>query len=214
MRKLCPVVAEELLNLLARVDGLKVASRTSSFAYKGEHLNVPEIAAQLKVANILEGSVRKAGNRVRITVQLIDTRDDRHLWSETYDRELVDIFANQDEIASAIVDALQTKLGVRASAENIVVKAATDNLDAYELYLKGRTLFTARQRIDEGIALFQRAIELNPELSMPYAVLGMVGEKPRRELEGPQQKGSRFIKCIRPRFPVRTFGSAGPNSLA
>ena len=214
-------IAEELLNLLARVEGLKVASRTSSFTYKGENLDIPEIAAQLKVANILEGSVRKVGNRVRITAQLIDTRDDRHLWSETYDRELVDIFAIQDEIASAIVDALQTQLGVRASAQDIVVEAATDNLDAYELYLKGRTLFTARQRLGEAIALFERAIDLdpnfaraweglaaaqavandwqlgdgidhaplaipaaekaialNPELSMPYAVLGNVGEVP------------------------------------
>lgn len=215
-------IAEELLNLLVRVDGLKVASRTSSFAYREQNRNIPDIAADLKVANILEGSVRKAGNRVRITVQLIDTRNDRHLWSETYDRELVDIFAIQDEIASAIVGALQTQLGVQADTDNIVVEAATDNLDAYELYLKGRTLFTARQRLDEAIALFHRAIELdpnfaraweglaaaeavaddwllydgvdhvplaevaakkaielNPELSMPYAVLGNRGEMPR-----------------------------------
>ncbi len=109
-------IAEELLNLLARVDGLKVASRTSSFVYKGENRSIPEIAAELKVANILEGSVRKAGNRVRITAQLIDTRNDRHLWSETYDRDLVDIFAIQDEIATAIVSALKNQLGVQAAA--------------------------------------------------------------------------------------------------
>jgi TolB-like protein len=208
-------IAEELLNLLARVDGLKVASRTSSFVYKGENRSIPEIAAELKVANILEGSVRKAGNRVRITAQLIDTRNDRHLWSETYDRDLVDIFAIQDEIATAIVSALKDQLGVQATSEAIVVEAATGNLDAYDLYLKGRNLFVARQDIDVAISLFeqaivldpnyaraweglaaaqsvaddwlsddgidhtplaikaaQRAIELDPELSMPYAVLG------------------------------------------
>ena len=161
-------IAEELLNLLVRVDGLKVASRTSSFAFKGENRNIPEIAGELKVANILEGSVRKAGNRVRITVQLIDTRNDRHLWSETYDRELVDIFAIQDEIATAIVSALKDHLGVEASTDAIVVEAATGNLDAYELYLKGRTLFTARQNLDEAIALFQRAIELDPNFARAW----------------------------------------------
>jgi TolB-like protein len=155
-------ISEELLNLLVRVDGLKVASRTSSFAYKGLNSAVPQIASELKVANILEGSVRKSGNRIRITAQLIDTQNDRHLWSETYDRDLVDIFAIQDEIASSIVTALKQELGIDATVDEVVVTADTANLDAYELYLKGRTLFTARQRIDEAIALFQRAIELDP----------------------------------------------------
>jgi TolB-like protein len=161
-------IAEELLNLLVRVDGLKVASRTSSFAFKGQNRNIPEIAAELKVANILEGSVRKAGNRVRITAQLIDTRDDRHLWSDTFDRELVDIFAIQDEIATAIVDALKDQLGVQAASDTIVVKAATGNLDAYDLYLKGRNLFIARQNLDEAIGLFQRAIELDPNYARAW----------------------------------------------
>ena len=100
-------ISEEILNVLVRVDGLKVASRTSSFTYKGENLDIPEIARELKVGNIVEGSVRKSGNRVRITAQLINTSDDRHLWSDTFDRELTDIFAIQDEIANAIVDALK-----------------------------------------------------------------------------------------------------------
>ena len=105
-------ISEELLNLLVRVDGLQVASRTSSFIYKGENLNIPQIAGELKVNHILEGSVRKAGKRVRITAQLIDVSSDRHLWSETFDRELTDIFAIQDEIAQAIVSALQQELGI------------------------------------------------------------------------------------------------------
>ncbi|HLF31258.1 MAG TPA: hypothetical protein VI566_09585, partial [Xanthomonadales bacterium] len=161
-------IAEELLNLLVRVDGLKVASRTSSFAYKDESRSIPEIAAELKVANILEGSVRKAGNRVRITAQLIDTRNDRHLWSETYDRDLVDIFAIQDEIATAIVSALKDQLGVQATADAIVVEAATSNLDAYDLYLKGRTLFTARQDIAVAIQLFEQAIALDPNYARAW----------------------------------------------
>jgi TolB-like protein len=161
-------IAEELLNLLVRVDGLKVASRTSSFAYKGQNRNVPEIAAELKVANILEGSVRKAGNRVRITAQLIDTRNDRHLWSDTFDRELVDIFAIQDEIATAIVSALKNQLGVQAAPEAIEVKAVTENLDAYDLYLKGRNLFIARQSLDEAIRLFEQAIELDPAYAQAW----------------------------------------------
>jgi TolB-like protein len=161
-------IAEELLNLLVRVDGLKVASRTSSFAYKDQNRNVPEIAAELKVANILEGSVRKAGNRVRITAQLIDTRNDRHLWSDTFDRELVDIFAIQDEIATAIVSALKNQLGVQAAPEAINVKAVTENLDAYDLYLKGRNLFIARQSLDEAIRLFEKAIELDPAYAQAW----------------------------------------------
>jgi TolB-like protein/Tfp pilus assembly protein PilF len=159
-------ISEELLNLLVRVDGLQVASRTSSFTYKGENLNIPQIASELKVDHILEGSVRKAGNRVRITAQLIETTSDRHLWSDTFDRELTDIFAIQDEIANAIVSALQETLGVGLEAVN--VRAVTENLDAYELYLKARGLFIARQNLDQAIELFEQAIELDPEFAQAW----------------------------------------------
>ena len=97
-------ISEELLNVLVRVDGLGVASRTSSFSFKGSPLGTADIAKALKVNHVLEGSVRKAGNHVRITAQLIDAVNDRHLWSDTYDRELTDIFAIQEEIANSIVD--------------------------------------------------------------------------------------------------------------
>lgn len=107
-------ISEELLNVLVKVEDIGVASRTSSFAYKGRELGAAVIAQELKVNHILEGSVRKSGNRVRITAQLIDAVNDRHLWSETYDRELTDIFAIQDEIANAIVGAL--RVPTRASA--------------------------------------------------------------------------------------------------
>ncbi len=167
-------IAEELLNLLARVDGLKVASRTSSFSYKGDNLNLAEIADELRVGFILEGSVRKAGNRLRITAQLIDTATDRHLWSETYDRDLTDIFAIQDEIANAIVGALKSELNLLASAPAIVVLADTQNLDAYQLYFEARSLFIARQDLERSIELFNRAIELDPRFARAWEGLGAV----------------------------------------
>ena len=103
-------IAEELLNLLAQVPDLKVIARTSSFAFKGQNIEIAEIAKKLNVAHVLEGSVRKSGNKLRITAQLVRTADSTHLWSETYDRPLDDIFAVQDEIANAIVQALQIRL--------------------------------------------------------------------------------------------------------
>jgi TolB-like protein len=156
-------ISEELLNLLVRVDGLKVASRTSSFAYKGSQQGIAAIAADLKVDHVLEGSVRKSGNTVRITAQLIDANTDRHLWSDTFDRELDDIFAIQDEIANAIVQALARELKVAEPLEGITVIAVTDNLDAYEMYLKARQLFQSRNQLDQAIQLFERAIELDPD---------------------------------------------------
>ena len=162
-------IAEELLNLLVRVDGLQVASRTSSFIYKGENLNIPAIAGELKVDHILEGSVRKAGDRVRITAQLIDVSTDRHLWSDTFDRELDDIFAIQDEIANAIVDALKDELGV--GLESVAVEKATDNLDAYELFLRGRGLFLARQDLTQANNLLEQATRLDPGFAQAWEVL-------------------------------------------
>ncbi len=156
-------IAEELLNLLVRVDGLKVASRTSSFAFKDTGQSIGDIARELKVNHVLEGSVRKAENRVRITAQLIDTNTDRHLWSETYDRELNDIFAIQDDIATAIVAALQAELGVLKDAQ-IQVSASTENLDAYQLFLEARALYNARDRLTDSIALYERAVEAGSRL--------------------------------------------------
>ncbi len=159
-------ISEEILNVLVRVKGLKVASRTSSFTFKGENLDIPEIARQLKVGNIVEGSVRKSGNRVRITAQLINTSDDRHLWSDTFDRELTDIFAIQDEIANAIVNALKNELNIGLDA--VSVESATDNLDAYDLYLKARGMFIARQNLDVANQLFEQAVELDPDFALAW----------------------------------------------
>jgi len=167
-------ISEELLNVLVKVKGLKVASRTSSFTYKGSNQSLAEIASELKVDHVLEGSVRKADNRIRITAQLIDAKTDRHLWSESFDRELVDIFTIQDEIANAIVGALRSELGILEASPVIEVKADTENLDAYELYLKARGLFMARRQLEESIALYERAVELDPAFARAWEGLAEV----------------------------------------
>ena len=167
-------ISEELLNLLVRVDGLKVASRTSSFTYKGSKLSLADIADELKVDHVLEGSVRKADNRVRITAQLIDATTDRHIWSDTFDRELVDIFAIQDEIANSIVTALSAELGILQDIPAISVTTATENLDAYELYLKARGLFLAREHLEESISLFEQAVEIDPDFARAWEGLASV----------------------------------------
>ena len=158
-------LSEELLNVLTNVDGLVVASRTSSFAFKNDSRNIRQIARALRVANILEGSVRKVGDRLRITAQLIDTRNDRHLWSDSYDRDMDDIFQIQDEIANAIVSALTTELGI--GLEAVSVDDATSNLDAYDLYLKGRELFITRVNLPTSWQLLEQATSLDPEFPGP-----------------------------------------------
>ena len=126
-------IAEELLNLLAQVPDLTVIARTSSFAFKGQNIEIAEIGEKLNVAYVLEGSVRKSGNTLRISAQLIRTADSTHLWSETYDRPLDDIFKVQDEIANSIVQAMQIRL---AGGEASRRKGGTLNFEAYQLYLR------------------------------------------------------------------------------
>jgi adenylate cyclase len=167
-------ISEELLNVLVKVDGIGVASRTSSFAYKGREVGAATIASELGVNHILEGSVRKSGNRVRITAQLIDAVNDRHLWSETYDRELTDIFQIQDEIANAIVQALRGTLGTDRVERVVNVRADTDNLDAYEAYLKARQLFLARSELPESVRLYERAVALDPNFARGWEGLAEV----------------------------------------
>ena len=166
-------ISEELLNVLTRVTTLRVASRTSSFSFKGTNTAIPEIAAQLNVNHILEGSVRKAGNRVRITAQLIDVESDSHLWSDTYDRELDDIFAIQEEIAVHIVEELTRTLGANKAAAASVSPPTTD-MGAYELYLKGRYLLALRggENLEEAARLFEQAVEIDNSFAAAYASLG------------------------------------------
>jgi serine/threonine protein kinase/tetratricopeptide (TPR) repeat protein len=127
-------LAEEIINALTKLSGLKVAARTSSFFFRGKEGDIREIGAKLNVENVLEGSVRKSGNRIRITAQLISIADGYHLWSERYDREMTDIFAIQDEISQAITE----RLRVRLAASQPLLKRYTENVEAYNLYLKGR----------------------------------------------------------------------------
>jgi adenylate cyclase len=166
-------ISEELLNVLVRVEGLRVVSRTSSFAFKGTDISLPAIATQLNVSHVLEGSVRKAGNKVRVTAQLIDVRTDSHLWSETYDRELEDIFAIQDEISGRIVEALKMALGASAQGVMANIQKPTQNLEAYELYLRGRYFWQRRSEDDirRAINLFEEATGLDPTFARAWSSL-------------------------------------------
>jgi adenylate cyclase len=164
-------IAEEVLSVLARVEGLRVASRTSSFAFRGGAADVGVIASRLGVAHVLEGSVRRQGQQVRITAQLIDARRDQPLWSSTYDRQLQDIFAIQEEIAQSIADALRDTLGVRA----VTVRVPTSDLQAYELYLRGRQLFAQRGAgLPAARAQLEQAVERDPGFAAAWATLAAV----------------------------------------
>ena len=158
-------MAEEILNALVRVKGLEVASRTSSFGFKGqESLGMPVIAERLSVRHVLEGSVRRAGDNLRITAQLIDAQVDRHLWSDTFDRPLTaeNVFAIQEEIAVAIVAALVDSLGIEIEDE-VRLAHATENLPAYDMYLQARALFQGRTGLDRADDLLRQALEQDPE---------------------------------------------------
>jgi TolB-like protein/Tfp pilus assembly protein PilF len=166
-------MSEELLNLLARVPGLQVASRTSSFAYKGRNVDIRDVGRELGVETVLEGSVRQAGTNVRITAQLIDAETGFHLWSETYERRLEDIFLVQDEIAAAIVTKLRIELAPREQALAVRDKAPTQNVQAYEYYLQGRQAWKRRgeDNLKRAIDLYQRAVALDPGFARAHAAL-------------------------------------------
>jgi adenylate cyclase len=166
-------MSEELLNLLARVPGLQVASRTSSFAYKGRNVDIREVGSQLGVDTVLEGSVRQAGDQVRITAQLIDTETGFHLWSETYDRQLADIFQVQDEIAGAIVSKLRIQLAPEDQQLAQRTRAPTQNVEAYELYLQGRAVWKKRgeANLKRAIELYQSALARDPAFARAHAAL-------------------------------------------
>ncbi len=162
-------VSEELINLLTKLPQLRVSSRTSSFSFKGKNMNVRTIAKELGVKTVLEGSVRRAGKRLRITAQLIDTASDSHLWSETYARELDDIFEVQDEIAHSIVDALEITLSPKQ--ERAIQRVPTTHVQAYDCYLRGRK-FLYEQRggsVDLALDMFSRAIEIDPDYALAHA---------------------------------------------
>jgi serine/threonine-protein kinase len=164
-------VTEEIINALSQVEGLHVAARTSSFAFKHRAAEISEVGSTLKVATVLEGSVRKAGNRIRITTQLVNVEDGYHLWSERYDREMGDVFAVQDEIARAIVNTLKVKLLGEHDAP--LVKEATKNVEAYTHYLKGRYYWNKRTQTGllKGINHFDAAVDEDGMFALAYAGL-------------------------------------------
>ena len=164
-------ISEEILNLLAKLPQLKVASRTSSFNFKGKQVGIPAVARELGVGTVLEGSVRRAGDRVRITAQLIEAGSDSHLWSETYDRELKDVFAIQDDIARSIVEALQVTLTPRERRS--IQYVATSDPEAYDYYLRGRNYMysMARRDYEHAIRMFDQAIKVDSKYALAYAGL-------------------------------------------
>ena len=159
-------LSEEILNLLVRADKIEVASRTSAFQFKNTTLGIPDIAAELNVRHIVEGSVRKSGGTIRVTAQLIDTTSDRHLWSNTYDRPLTaeNVFEIQDDVANSIFAALSRELGF-ARETNVRAKRKTDNVDAYALFLRARALYGGRIDLDAADEYLQQATEIDPDFS-------------------------------------------------
>lgn len=167
-------MAEELLNLLAQVPGLQVAARTSSFAFKGQNVDVRELGRALSVDAVLEGSVRRSGDRVRITAQLVDADTGYHLWSQNYDREMADIFAVQDEISGEIVKALKGRLGGGEASVALPERSApTASIEAYTIYLQARHQWKRRgeEPVRNSIELFQRATEIDPDFARAWAGL-------------------------------------------
>ena len=196
-------ITEELLNSLTKVEGLQVTSRTSAFAFKGKLDDVREIATKLNVDKILEGSVRKAANRVRITAQLINAADGYNIWSENYDRDLTDIFHVQDEISTIIANRLRENLAL-ASPKEFYVKSSVKNINAYTLYLKGMHFWHKLTPADtyKAIECFQQAIDLEPGYAQAYAMiaiaysnLGATGQlKPEKAFDFANQYSDKALK--------------------
>src|SRR5438552_639351 len=169
-------ISEDIITDLSKVSALHVVSRNTAFTFKGKPVDVRHVASQLNVTHVLEGSVRKAGGRVRITAQLIDGSNDGHVWAERYDRDLNDIFAIQDEISRAIVAALKVKL--LPEEKKAIERRGTDNVEAYNLYLLGRQIYTIgfegdRRRGEAIIRFCQRAVEIDPNYAEAWALIAM-----------------------------------------
>ena len=162
-------MAEEIINALTRIQSLRVASRTSSFAFKGRSEDIRDIGRKLKVSTVLEGSVRKMSNKLRITAQLVNVADGYHLWSERYDRELEDVFAIQDDISQAIVKSLRVILS--EDEQRAIEKSRTVNVQAYDFYLRGRQFFHqfSRKALEYAKQMFNKAIDLDPKYALAYA---------------------------------------------
>jgi serine/threonine protein kinase len=170
----CDGIAEDVINALTNVAGLRVVARTSAFAFKGQNKDIRQIGRELNVGTILEGSVRKSGNKIRVTGQLINVADGFHLWSERYDRTLDDIFAIQDDISLAIVNQLKIKL--LHGEEQAIRKRVTSNLEAHNHYLKGRYSWNRRTKksLNQAIQSFEQAVALDPDFALAYTGMAEV----------------------------------------
>ena len=198
-------ITEEILTALAQVGDLRVAGRTSSFSFKGQKLVLRAVGEQLKVRTVLQGSVRRSGKRVRITAQLLDAADGYQLWSERYDREIEDVFAVQDEIASAIAEKMKTTLATGTAGRQ---QRTTHSIEAYEAFLKGRALLYRRGKsILDGIAHMEKALALDPEYGLAwagiaegYVILGyyslITPELAREKGVGAAEKAVRFAPDV------------------
>jgi serine/threonine-protein kinase len=164
-------LTDELISALSRVEGIRVAARTSSFQFKGRSIDVREVGRKLAVGSVLEGSVRRSGNRVRITAQLVNARDGYQLWTDEYDRELADVFAVQEEIARAIIGALRVKLGVKTS--DGLRARPTHDLQAYDAYLRGRFAWNQRTRtgLQEAVRYLEQAVGRDSSFALAWAAL-------------------------------------------
>ena len=208
-------LAEELLNVLAKIRGLRVAARSSAFTFKGKGATVAEVGRALNVATVLEGSVRKAGNRMRISVQLVKVVDGYQLWSETYDRTLEDIFAVQDDIAQSVVKELRTTLlgeaadaqaGKEATAEvAAAVKGRSTDPEAHRLFLQARHFIDRSTREDtaKGIGYLKEALALEPEFALAWAELGRAYASEANWGWAPAAEGLRGVRGRRRRERLR-----------
>jgi serine/threonine-protein kinase len=212
---LCDGMAEELIDALTKVKELRVAARTSSFQFKGKSEDVCEIAKKLRVGSVLEGSVRRAGERLRVTAQLVNAEDGYHLWSEKYERTLEDVFAIQDEIARAIVNTLRVTL--LGEHDQPLVWVGTENSEAYDLYLKGRHCWVRRYKVglETALEFFEKAIEKDPDYALPYtgiadvhSILAIYGLLDLAEARRIAEEAAERAMALDPELPEAYFSRA------
>ena len=206
-------ITEEIINALARVKELHVVARSSAFSFKGKHIDLRVVGERLNVRTVLEGSVRRAGSRLRVTAQLVNAADGYHLWSERYDREMKDVFEIQDEIARSIAERL--KVTLEGGGQEPLVKAGTQNLEAYQLYLKGRALLPRRGPTIPYLDCFERAVKLDPNyaqawagLADAYTVLGYTG------IVRPEVSTPKALEAARRAVALGTSVAEAHNALA